>query len=361
MKRKTKFILIVIIGVVIAIIFFYPRLDLFINNDEAAAGNDLPSVSSGATLPVQVIEVKPQRLENNLSVTGNIIPNESVELRSEISGLVKKINFKEGQFVSKGTPLLYLNDDELTAQKDRLAYTKKLYEGQENRQKQLLEREAISQEEYDIVLNQFNTNLADINLIEALIRQTVIRAPFDGVIGLRQISEGSVISPSDVIVNVVNIDPIKIDFSIPERYANIVKQGAKITFTNAAVEGESIGEVYAIAPSIDAATRTLQLRAICPNKDRKFLPGMFVGVKVNLNVVEDALMVPAESLIPELEGYKVFVVNSENKIEEAKVSTGMRTEREVQITGGLNEGDLVLTTGVIQAKAGMSVNITKTQ
>ena len=356
MKRQTKTILIIGIVLVIAAIFFYPRLNLFADKDQPipAAGQ----APSSAALPVEVVEIKPQRLENNLSVTGNIIPNESVDLRSEISGLVTKITFQEGEFVKKGTPLVYLNDDELTAQKDRLNYTKKLYEGQENRQKQLLEREAISQEEYDIVLNQYNTNLADLNLIEAMLRQTVIRAPFDGVIGLRQISEGSVISPTDVIVNVVNIDPIKIDFSIPERYANIIKQGSHITFTNAAVEGESVGEVYAIAPNIDAATRTLQLRAISPNKDRKFLPGMFVGIKVNLEINENALMVPAQSLIPELDGYKVFVANAENIIEEAKVSIGIRTATDVQIIDGLKVGDRVLSTGIIQAKPGMAVNIT---
>src|SRR5690554_4018358 len=358
MKRQTKIALIGSIVLVIAILFFYPRLNLFADKDLNEPVDGRPVAS--AALPVEVLELKPKRLENNLSVTGNVIPNESVNLRSEISGLVTEITFNEGEFVKKGTPLVYLNDDELMAQKDRLNYTRKLYEGQENRQKQLLEREAISQEEYDIVLNQFNTNLADINLIEAMIRQTVIRAPFDGVIGLRQISEGSVITPADIIVNVVNIDPIKIDFSIPERYANVVQQGSRITFTNAAVEGESVGEVYAIAPNIDAATRTLQLRAISPNKDRKFLPGMFVGVKLNLNVNDEALMVPAESLIPELDGYKVFVANSDNVIEEVKVSIGIRTEREVQVTDGLKEGDLVLTTGVIQAKPGMAVNITKT-
>lgn len=359
MKRQTKTILIIGIVLVIAVAFFYPRLNLFADKDQPAVV--VGTSSSSGALPVEVAEIKPQRLENNLSVTGNIIPNESVDLRSEISGLVTKITFKEGEFVKKGTPLVYLNDDELTAQKDRLNYTKKLYEGQENRQKQLLEREAISQEEYDIVLNQYNTNLADLNLIEAMLRQTVIRAPFDGVIGLRQISEGSVISPSDVIVTVVNIDPIKIDFSIPERYANIVQQGSRITFTNAAVEGESVGEVYAIAPNIDAATRTLQLRAISPNKDRKFLPGMFVGIKVNLEVNEDALMVPAQSLIPDLDGYKVFVANAENVIEEVKVSIGIRTATDVQIVDGLKVGDRVLTTGIIQAKPGMVVNITNIQ
>lgn len=342
-----------------AVIFFYPRLDLFIDRDETNLSGDATTSSEG-NLPVEVIEIKPRRLENNLSITGTIIPNESVDLKSEISGLVTEINFKEGEFVRKGAPLVYLNDDELSAQNERLAYTKKLYEGQENRQKQLLEREAISQEEYDIVLNQYNTNLADIQLIEAMIRQTVIRAPFDGVIGLRQISEGSVITPADVIVNVVNLDPIKIDFSIPERYANIVKKGSEISFTNSAVEGESVGEVYAIAPNIDPATRTLQLRALSPNKDRKFLPGMFVGIKLNLNVEEEAFMVPAESLVPELEGYKVFVANADSVIEEKKVSTGIRTEREVQITDGLQLGDRILTTGILQAKTGMKVSITKT-
>lgn len=356
MKSQTKIILIVSIVVVVALMFFYPRFNFFADKDLPASGG-APAPSSA--LPVEVVEIKPRPLENNINVTGNIIPNESVNLRSEISGLVTQITFKEGEFVKKGTPLLYLNDDELSAQKDRLDYIEKLYKGQENRQKQLLEREAISQEEYDIVLNQYNTNLADINLIDAMLRQTVIRAPFDGVLGLRQISEGSVISPADIIVNVVNIDPIKIDFSIPERYSNIVKQGSRITFTNAAVEGQSVGEVYAIAPSIDAVTRTLQLRAISPNEEKKFLPGMFVGIKVNLNVNEAALMVPAESLIPELDGYKVFTVNSKEEIEEVKVSIGIRTESEVQITDGLKEGDRVLTTGVIQAKPGMAVNITK--
>lgn len=358
MKRQTKIILFGSIILVVAIIFFYPRFNFFADKDPLTpvSGQQPPSSS----LPVEVVKMKPQKLENNLSVTGNVIPNESVSLKSEISGLVTRITFDEGEFVKKGTPLVFLNDDELTAQKDRLDYTRKLYQGQENRQKQLLEREAISQEEYDIILNQYNTNLADMNLIDAMLRQTVIRAPFDGVIGLRQISEGSVITSADVIVNVVNIDPIKIDFSIPERYANIVKTGSRISFTNAAVTGESVGEVYAIAPSIDATTRTLQLRAISPNKERKFLPGMFVGIKVNLNVDESALMVPAESLIPELDGYKVFVANADNIIEEVKVSIGIRTDIEVQITDGLKEGDRVLTTGVIQARPGMAVNITKT-
>lgn len=362
MKKQTKSFLIVIIVLVLAAIFIYPRRDTIFGIDKGGsspAGTSASMGGGGQALPVSVIEVKPERLENNLSITGTIIPNETVNLRPEISGLVTKITFSEGQFVKKGTPLVYLNDDELRAQYQRLEFTKKLFESQENRQKQLLAKEAISQEEYDIVLNQFNTNLSDINLVEAQLNKTVIRAPFDGVLGLRQISEGSVISPTDVIVSIVNIDPIKIEFSIPERYANQVKIGSKIFFSNDA-GGENVeGRVYAYEPNIDAGTRTLRIRAESPNKDRRFLPGMFVRIRYILGVEDNALLVPAESIIPELSGYKVFVVNEEGEAEERQVAIGTRTDRMVQIVTGLREGDLVLTTGILQARTGMPVDYTK--
>jgi membrane fusion protein, multidrug efflux system len=357
MNRKTKIALIVIIVLVVAGLFFYPRMEMFQENTspgaQASAGG-----GNANLLPVNVIEVRPERLENNLSLTGTVIPNEMVTLRPEISGLVERINFREGEFVKRGTPLLYLNDDELKAQASRLDYQKKLFQGQEERQRQLLEREAISQEEYDIALNQFNTNLADIQLIDAQLRKTVVRAPFDGVLGLRQVSEGSFISSTDAIVSVVNLDPIKLEFSVPERYANRVKTGSKVHFSTTATDGETVGTVYAIEPNVDAATRTLKLRAESPNKDRKFLPGMFVRVRLNLDVQDSALMVPAESVIPELDGYKVFVAR-DGIVEEAKISIGTRTERQVQVLEGLQKGDLVLTTGVLQVRTGMPVETTK--
>ncbi|WP_215224265.1 efflux RND transporter periplasmic adaptor subunit [Echinicola shivajiensis] len=360
MKKQTKIMLILAIGLVIAIIFLYPRMNWnssvhVPSSTEAKAS----SASSGELLPVDVLEIKTERLENNLKVTGNVLPNESVELRPEINGLVESINFKEGQFVKKGTPLVYLNDDELSAQLDRLEFTKKLYEGQENRQKQLLEREAISQEEYDVILNQYNTTLADIRLVKAQLDKMVIRAPFDGVLGLRRISEGAVIGSTDVIANIVNIDPIKIEFSIPERYASQVTIGSIIHFSNNASQGMESGKVYAYEPIIDANTRTLKLRAISPNKERKFLPGMFVGIQFNLDVEENAILVPSEALIPELEGYKLYLANKEGVVMERKVSIGMRTERNVQITDGVKPGEFVLTTGVLQVKDGMKVKMNK--
>jgi len=358
MKKQTKTILIIAVILIAAMAYIYPRLDSRKSNDtgvaSVGASSDEPS-----DLPVKVVKLQRETLRNQLSVTGTLLPNESVDLRTEISGLITKISFKEGEYVSKGTPLLYLNDDELQAQFQRLQYTQKLFESQENRQKQLLAREAISQEEYDIVLNQFNTTLSDLKLVEAQLSKTVIRAPFNGTLGLRQVSEGSVIGTNDIIANFVNIDPIKIEFSIPERYANQVTVGSPIYFTNESTQEEVLGTVYAFEPQIDAATRTMKLRAESPNKERKYLPGMFVRIRFVLEVTEDALMIPSESLMPDLQGYKVFVVGAGNKVEERRVEIGTRTDTHVQISSGLNVGDLVLTTGVLQARTGTPVEFTQ--
>lgn len=337
--------------------FFYPRLD-FNGNAEDVASNTNPGASAQAGLPVKVVELKRETLENNLNVTGSLIPNEMVNLRPEVAGLVQRVSFNEGEFVTRGTPLLYLNDDELKAQFDRLEYTKKLYESQENRQKELLSREAISQEEYDIVLNQFNTNLADLRLIEAQLNKMVIRAPFDGVLGLRQVSEGSVIGTADVIASIVNIDPIKIEFSIPERYANEIKNGSKIYFSSNVSADEAIGTVYAVEPNIDPATRTIKIRAQSPNKARRFLPGMFVRVRLVLSVRDDALLVPSEAVVPELEGYKVFV-SKDGVAESRRVTIGQRTDTRVQILDGVQPGELVLTTGILQVREGMPLSVTQ--
>ncbi len=358
MNKQTKTLLIVAVIAIIAIIYIYPRW--ISGTTSGPSESSGPQVEGTPELPVTVITLKQETLKNQLNVTGTILPNESVSLRPEVSGLVTRITFKEGQYVTKGTPLLYLNDNDLQAQYQKLEYTQKLFESQENRQKQLLAREAISQEEYDIVLNQYNTTLSDLKLVEAQIQKTIVRAPFNGVLGLRQVSEGSVIGTGDVISTVVNMDPIKIEFSIPERYANMVEVGAPVFFSSESTVEEAEGRVYAFEPQIDAATRTLKLRAQSSNKEGKFLPGMFVKIRFVLGEIDNALMVPAESVIPELQGYKVFVVGNDQKAEERTVEIGTRTESQVQITKGLEEGDMVLTSGVLQARPGSPLKITNT-
>ena len=357
MKKQTKIFLVLGIILLLAVAYFYPRLGTQPAGEGAAPAGQKGGGDS-EPLVVNVIQLKKETLNNQLQVSGTILPNESVDIKPEINGLVTKINFKEGQYVTKGTPLVYLNDNELQAQFQRLQYTQKLVQTQESRQKQLLAREAISQEEYDIVLNQYNTALSDIKLVQAQLEKTVIRAPFNGRLGLRQVSEGAVINAANIIVSIVNIDPIKLEFSIPERYSGLIAEGSSIYFSSESSTEEVEGKVYAFEPQIDAATRTIKLRAQSPNKSGKYLPGMFVKIRFVLDVKEDALLVPAESVIPELSGYKVFVVGADGNAEQRMIEIGTRTDTQVQVISGLKEGDLVLTTGVMQVRQGMPVKPT---
>lgn len=358
MNKLTKNILIGLIILVVAFLVIYPKLDLSGSEAETQQAN-AAGANAGDALPVTVIVAAPQRLENSIAVTGSVVANESVELSPELAGKITRINFEEGQFVKKGQPLVYLNDDELRAQLERLNYTRKLFEQSENRQRQLLEREAISQEEYDIALNELNTNLSDLKVVEAQLAKSVIRAPFSGIIGLREVSEGTYVSPADPIATLVNIDPIKIEFSVPERYANEVNVGDNIVFARSeGAEKEREAKVYAVEPRINTETRTLSMRALTENDTRSLLPGMFVRIKLVLDVNESTLMVPAQSLIPEMDGYKVFVVEN-GKAVEKRVSTGARTERLVEVMDGLNKGDSVLITGILQVKNGAPIEVTQ--
>lgn len=359
MNKRTKGILIGLIILVIALLIIYPKLDL----SGAASAEQRPATAAGrnsTSLPVTAAVATPERLENTISVTGSVLANETVQLSPELPGMITRITFTEGQVVKKGQPLVYLNDEELRAQMERLEYSRKLFEESENRQRRLLEREAISQAEYDIALNELRTNLADIKLVEAQLAKSVIRAPFDGVVGLRRVSEGSYISPADQIATLVNLDPVKLEFSVPERYSSEVRIGDNISFSrNEQKSGISrSGKVYAIEPQIDTETRTLRMRALSENKDRLLLPGMFVRIKLVLGVKDSAIMIPAQAMIPEMEGYKVFVIE-EGKAVERRVKTGVRTENRVEVTKGLNPGDSVLTTGILQVKQGAPVRVTE--
>lgn len=355
MSKASRIIIVLIIILAIAAWAVYPRIDEILpkNGGEPAA----EPTRRSEVLPVTGYVVSPQLLENKIKITGSILPNESLELKSEVAGLVTKIHFLEGQKVKKGTLLVSLKDDELQAQLQKLKFSKKLAEETEKRQKLLLEKEAISQEEYDISLTAVNTLDADIRVIEAQLAETSIFAPFDGTLGLRQISEGAFITNSTVIATLYNIDPVKIDFSIPGKYANEVKVGDEIQFTTETSSDVFVGKVYALEPQIDQTTRTLKLRAISRNEDGKLLPGQFARIELIMSSVDNALLVPAVSVIPELNGHMVFVARS-GKAVAATVEIGLRTEDAVQILKGLSPKDTVITTGLLEIRQGSAIKVT---
>ncbi|MDW8437293.1 MAG: efflux RND transporter periplasmic adaptor subunit [Chloroherpetonaceae bacterium] len=322
----------------------------------SAKKTPMASAVAPAPLSVNAVVLKPRVLENKVYATGTLLANEEVDLRSEIAGKVSKIFFQEGASVGRNQLLLKLNDDELQAQKKRVESQLRLAELREARQRELLAQKAASQEEYDVALNELHSLKAQLDALKAQIDRTEIRAPFAGKIGLRYVSEGSYVSPATRIATLQNSTPIKLDFSIPEKYASQARVGDKVFFRVQSSPKTFEAKVYAIEPRIDLNTRTLQLRAIHPNKDGELIAGAFADVELVLQEIKDALMVPTEALVPELKSQKVFVIRN-GKVAEQTVTVGLRTEKEALVTSGLKAGDTVLTTGVLQARSGMTVSL----
>ncbi|MCK5368578.1 MAG: efflux RND transporter periplasmic adaptor subunit [Cyclobacteriaceae bacterium] len=351
MNKTGKTIIFIVIAIIILGLILYPKLK------PEETDPQFSRHQSSSVLQVEAKIINPGRIENKIKITGAILANESVALKSEISGKIEKIYFQEGQHVKQGTLLLAINDDEMVAQVERLKYTQKLNEDIEYRLRQLLEKEAISREEYEIGLTTLNTTLSDIKEREARLSKHKLYAPFDGIIGLRQVSEGSYLSPSDLVVNIYNINPIKVEFSVPGKYSSLINKADSISFVIEASENIFTGIIYAFEPRIDPRTRTLKIRAICKNDDEILMPGQFVNIDYTLNVLPDALMVPSESVIPELNSHKLFTYKNGLVSQEA-VDIGLRTEKAVQITQGIFPGDTVITTGILQIRHGLPVNIT---
>ncbi len=307
-------------------------------------------------LSVDVHVIEPRVYENKIFTTGTLMANEEVELRSEISGKIVELRLEEGKSVEAGEVLIKTNDSELQAQLKQAEYRLSLAELRERRQKQLLEKGGISQEQYDATLNELNVLKAEADLIQAQIEKTEIQAPFDGVVGLRYVSNGSYISPTTQIAMLQSINPIKLEFSVPERYAGIVETGDRLIFN---VQGREQGfeaSIYAIEPRINSQTRTLRMRALADNADGKLLPGGFANIELILEEIENALMIPTISVVPELQGQKVYMLEN-GLVQERRVKTGIRTESNIQILEGLSPGDTVLTTGLLQVRSGMPVTV----
>ena len=327
------------------------------NKGESAGGpGGGPGGAPRSAMRVSGVVVEPQNFANSLSVTGSIEANEQVQIRTQISGLVRSISFEEGSQVSKGQVLLKIDDAELRAQLAQAQTRQSLAEENDRRAGLLLKKEAISREEYDIAHSELKSAQAQTQLIRAQLDKTTIRAPFSGRIGLRSISEGTYISPETVIANLVSTNPVKITFSVPEKYASQVKVNTTLNFTVAGSNQKHTATVYAIEPGIESSSRTLQLRARAANPDDALRPGSFANIELPLTVIEDALLVPTEAVVPVQNGKKVFV--SENgKAKEVMIETSTRTEKDVLVTSGLQAGDTVLTTGIMTLRSGAPVNV----
>jgi membrane fusion protein (multidrug efflux system) len=318
--------------------------------EKAAAAKDR------APLRVSAIVVHTTPFAEAVTSTGTLIAEEGVELQAETNGKVVSIGFTEGARVKKGDLLVRLNDADLIATYSRAKYRKELATLREKRIAQLLKQGVARQEEYDTALNELNVQDAEIALTEAQIAKTEIRAPFDGVVGLRYVSEGSFVNAQTRIATLQRLDRLKVDFAIPEKYAGRIHVGAPIAFTIVGGEKKFGGQIYAFDPRIDTSTRTLLIRAVVPNPDGRLLPGAFASVEVTLGQLKEAVLIPAVAVVPGLNEKNVYVVK-DGKAERRAVETGTRLESTVHILSGLAAGETVVTSGLQQIRSGQSVSI----
>ena len=313
--------------------------------------------AGGGPTSVNVYVVVPKVIANAIVATGSLVANEQVDIYPEIAGRIVQLNIREGQPVAQGSLLVKVYDGDLQAQLQKYRVVEENARRTEARNKQLLERGGISQQEYDIIVTNLKGALADIDLTKAALRRTEIRAPFSGVIGIRNVSPGAVITPQTLITRLQQLNPMKLDFTVPERYSSSVKQGERVNFT---VEGSLAGysgQIYAIEPDVDVETRSLRIRARVANTGRDLRPGAFA--KVNLTFREEkALTIPSQALLPQTRGKQVVVVRN-GKATFVDVETGLRDKSNIQITKGLTPGDTVVTTGLLFVKKDAPVKVVK--
>jgi len=368
MSKSTKIILFSAIALLIAGMAFYPTIKKQFKKDDIpqnASGQGAPSGGGGgpggggrgAPLNVNAKIIRPETLVNVLPrVTAITMPDEDVDLTFESSGKITGIFFQEGSNVKKGQLLAKINDKPLQAELQKLKAQIPLAEDRVFRQKALLERDAVSKEAYEQVSTELEKLHADIELVTARIAQTELRAPFDGNIGLRNVSEGAYASPSTIITNLTKIVPLKLEFFIIEKNADFIYPGMEIPFQ---VDGDlSVykAKVYAIDSRVDQVLFTLKVRAIYQNSNGKMRPGRSAYLDIHSNPIHNALTAPNESITKEM-GRDFVYIYSGGKAKQVLLELGMRTESHTQILNGLNAGDTLITSGVMQLRDGLPVKI----
>ena len=355
MNKKLRLIITILLITFLAGIVFYPKYKPFLAKKIKGKGIATePLRQDQQKLNAVGFIISPKQMSELINSSGTLKPDEEVDLSFETSGKIVGINFTEGTRVKKGDLLAKINDRPLQAQLEKLQASLKMAEAKEFRQRSLLDKDAISQESYDQIVTDVQTINADINLIKAQIAMTELRAPFDGNIGLRNLSEGSYVTSTTKIAKLVKISPIKIEFSIPEKYASEINIGYPLTFSIDGSNKVFNASVYAVDPKIDINTRTIVMRALYPNKNEELKSGRYAGITLELSKIDNTVAIPTEALIPEMDGEKVFIYKR-GKAQSVIVTTGLRTESKIQITGGLEFGDTLIITGIMQLRQNLPI------
>lgn len=304
---------------------------------------------------VDVIIADTRSVANNIESNGTIVPNEFAELHPEISGRITYLNIPEGSVVEKGTLIARINDADLQAQLQKSKVLLDLYQKTEQRDRKLLDINGINQADYDLALNNVNGTQADIAYTQAQIDKAAIRAPFTGIIGLRQVSIGAYVTPNTLIATIQSPDKMRVDFLLPENYAHKIKKGGTVDVISDASNGtRKQATVIAMEPQVSQTSRNVKVRALL--SDGKGRPGAFVKVYFNAGAEAKAIMVPTNALIPNDKNNQVVLVKN-GKAHLSTVQTGVREANNVEITSGISVGDTVVVTGVLFARPDAPVKV----
>lgn len=319
-----------------------------------AAGN--PASRGPQSVLIDGFITSPKALEQIINATGNLIAYESVEIRPERAGKLVSLNFRESSYVQKNTVIGQIDDDELQAQKERLSINLELAEKEVARGKELLAIQGISQEELDRLLNRVADIKAEQSILDIQINKSKIRAPFSGILGLRQVSQGAYVTPNDVLVDLKQISPIKLEFDVPERFLTQVKEGQSLEFTIVGSDRVFGAKVYAIGTEISPLTRTFKVRASAQNPNNILKPGQFAKVSLVIGTKKDAILVPTDAVIPVLDGKQVYLVRNGRVIAQ-KVTSNDRSSEMVEIVEGLEIGDTIAVGGLLALSDGAAIRI----
>lgn len=317
---------------------------------------------AGGFPPTQVISVESKRqpVMENLSLISTIAANEMVEIKSETDGSVAEINFTEGERVEKGRLLIRLDDSKLAASLAEAEANFKLTRANHERSQELLRSKLISTQEFDLVSSQFQASQAALELKKRLLLDTRILAPFAGVVAARNVSPGQVILKNATLTWLVDLDPVKVEINVPERFLSQLRVGQNIDLKVASYPGRKFtGKVFFIAPFVDPATRTALVKAQIPNPEQELKPGMFGNLDLTLSIRENAVVIPESAITQLLDGGRgmIYTISETNTAVLRPVKLGVRLAGLVEVVEGLQGGERVIVEGVQKIGPGSKVNV----
>jgi membrane fusion protein (multidrug efflux system) len=322
----------------------------------AAKGPAVPAAAPNA-VTIEAVKVARQPLPQTITAVGSLRSDESITVRPEVAGRISAIRFQEGQRVAKGDTLVMLdpaiNDAEVLQARANLTLAKSKFD----RSVDLAKANFISGQAKDEAENNLKVAQASLTLAEARLAKTQIKAPFSGIIGLRTVSVGDYVKEGADMVNLESIDPLKVDFRVPEIYLTQVKVGQPLSVVLDAMAGKTYeGRVLAVNPLLDATGRAVVIRAQVRNQDTSLRPGMFARVRLVTKDVKDAMVIPEQSLVPQGEEQYVFKV-VDGKAVRQKVEVGQRRDGKAEILQGVSPDDTVVSAGQLKLRDGVPVRL----